>query len=255
MATQVLSFSRPALGRRTLIGAGALALIATLGLSQIGRPDYTPLAANREVEMHVARVPIADLAELSKQSDAVVVGRVLAKGQTKMINAEGQQPAPFVALPAPSGLSAEKAAELKKAPAAPVRSNEGIITPPSGIPVTEYTVEVTRAMSGKLKKGEKITLSQIGGEIKIPLGQGAPTLTRTMIAEHDKLLVAGQEQVFFLSRGADGTFSTVGGPEGRFDIDARRNVQPVDAESPVGKAHKGLSLDSLETKTKSLRGV
>jgi hypothetical protein len=258
MATQIQSFSRPTLGRRTVIGASALALIATLGVaSQMGRPDYSGIAANQDVTMHVAYVPVQDLAELSKKTDAVVVGRVLAKGATKLIKTEGQQPQGFAPVGAPAGasLSQQKLDGLNNAPAAPARSREDIITPPGGIPVTEFTVEVTRALHGTFKKGDQLTLTQTGGEISIPLGAGAPTLKRTIMADHDPLLVQGQEQVFFLSRNTSGGFVVAGGPDGRFSLDAKRTIQPVDHGSPLGNSLKGESIDSLEAQVKAAKGA
>jgi hypothetical protein len=254
MAMQSLTFSRPAIGRRTLLGLGALALVATVGASQIGRPDYSDIPANQDVLMHVAYVPVKDLTELNAKSEAAVVGRVVAKGTTKMIKSEGQQPRAFTPLAPPSGLSAEKLDGLKDAPAAPLRSRENVITPPGGIPVTQFTIEVTRSLRGSFKKGDQFTLSQVGGEIQIPLGAGAPTLTRTIHADHDPLLVQGQEQVLFLSRGSDGTFNVAGGPDGRFSLDARRTIQPVDHASPVGLTLKGDTLDALEAKVKVTGG-
>jgi len=252
MATQILSFSRPAFGRRTLLGLGALAVVATLGASQIGRPDYSGLAANQDVLMHVAYVPMKDLAELNSKSEAAVVGRVVAKTATKLITTEGQKPQAFAPAPVPSGLSAEKLEGLKDAPAVPPRSRDNIITPQGGIPVTQFTIEVTRSLRGTLNKGDQITLNQVGGEIKIPLGAGAPTLTRTIYADHDPLLVQGQEQVLFLNRASDGTFNVAGGPDGRFSLDARRTIQPVDHASLVGASLKGETVDSLEARLRTL---
>ncbi|MDQ3810561.1 MAG: hypothetical protein M3336_09745 [Chloroflexota bacterium] len=254
MPTQVLSFARPALGRRALLGMGALALVATVGLSQVGRPDYSGLAANQDVVMHVAYTPMKDLGELTRKSDAAVIGRVVARGATRLIKPDRQQPQAFVPQAPLEGLSREKLEGLNNAPAAPARSRENIITPEGGIPVTQFTVEVTRPLQGSLSKGNKITLNQVGGEISIPLGPGAPTLKRTIFADHDPLLVVGQEQVLFLSRAGDGTFSITGGPDGRFNIDARRTLQPVDHGSLIGNSLKGVTIDSLEARVRTLKG-
>jgi hypothetical protein len=62
------------------VAAGALSLAALVSLSQIGAPNYSDLAANQVVEMHTSRLPVASLDELTKQSDAVVLGRVVASG-------------------------------------------------------------------------------------------------------------------------------------------------------------------------------
>src|SRR3989442_15771353 len=133
MATQVLSFSRPTLGRRgQILAAGALALIAFASVSRLGAPDYADLAANREVEFHTARLPIQDLAELTKKSDAAVVGRVVSKGAVHFVLPEGQQPRAFTPGGAPTDLPQSKLDGLKNVPAAPSRSQPGLITPPAG---------------------------------------------------------------------------------------------------------------------------
>ena len=83
---------------------------------------------------------------------------------------------------------------------------------------------------------------------------GLPTLSRTLVSEHDPLLVKGEEQVFFLSNGSDsGTFDVTGGPDGRFKVDARGLLQPVDDGSLVGQAHKGETVDSIAKKVNILR--
>jgi hypothetical protein len=239
------TFSHP-FGRRGLIvGAGALVVTATLFLGLAGAPDESSYAANREVEMHVARVPVQNLDELTKQSNAVVVGRVVSKGATKMIVPTSQQARPFTGAAIPSDIGKDKASQIKTTSEVS-RNQPNIITPPAGLPMTEYTLEVSQVLSGKLAKGSKVTVNQMGGEILIPLGDGAPTLHRTMVAEHDPLLVPGQEQVLFLTKEAGGTYHITGGPDGRFNLDAKKSLQPVDEGSPVGKAHKGHSIDDLQ---------
>jgi hypothetical protein len=256
MATQVLSFSRPSLGRRgQVLALGAMALIALAPLSQIGAPDYSALAANRMVEFHTSRLPIQDLAELTKKSDAAVLGRVVSKGAVHFVLPEKQQPRAFTPSAPPTDLPQSKLEGLKDAPAAPPRNEPGLVTPPAGIPVTQFTVEVTRSLFGELKVGQRITLEQAGGDITMSLGGNAPTLTRTIVAEHDPLLVTGQEQVLFVSKGANNTFVVTGGPDGRFSLDARRSLVPVDEGSPVGKAAKGETIDSFASKVKLLRGT
>jgi hypothetical protein len=231
----------------------ALAVTAFVVAGLQGRPDYTDLAANREVEMHVSRLPVQSLDELSKSSDAAVVGKVVAKGATRMITASGGAPQAFVPGRPVTGLSAEKAAGLKDAPAAPARSRDNIITPPGGIPITTYTIQVTRALQGGLKVGQQITLDQEGGDVQIPLGDGLPTVHRTLVAEHDPQLIQGQEQVFFLHSGNNGAFRVTGGPEGRFNLDAKKTLQPVDEGSPVGQAHKGSTVDDLQNQLNNLQ--
>jgi len=256
MTTQVFSFSRPTLGRRgRILAIGAMALMAIVPLSQVvGAPDYSDLAANREVEFHTARLPIQDLSELSNKSDAAVVGRVVSKGEVRFIKPDVQQPRAFTPSGPPSDLPKNKVAGLTDKAEAPSRNQPDVITPPAGIPVTQFTVEVTRSLQGDLKVGQRITLEQAGGEISMVLGGTAPTLKRTIVAEHDPLMVVGQEQVLFLTKGNNNAFVVTGGPDGRFSLDARRALQPVDEGSPVGKASKGEALESFATHVKQLRG-
>jgi hypothetical protein len=254
VTTHILSIARPPLGRRTLIALGsALAVTAFVYAGLQGAPNYDALAANREVEMHVARLPVENLAELAKKSDGAVVGRVVGKGATRFIQASGGTPRAFEPGAAPSGLSAEKAAELNGGPAAPARSRDNIVSSPNGIPITQFTLQVTRSLSGNLKAGEQITLEQEGGEVVIPLGAGLPDVHRTVVAEHDPLLVIGQEGVFFLSKGNNGSFRVTGGPDGRFLLDGKKTLKPVEEGSLVGQANKGLTVDDLQTKLNAVR--
>ena len=67
--------------------------------------------------------------------------------------------------------------------AAPARSNDGILTPPSGIPVTDFSIQVSQVLHGKLAPGARITVSQPGGQITLPSpsGSSAPALVRTLV--------------------------------------------------------------------------
>jgi hypothetical protein len=254
MAIQTRFFPHFGANRRFVFaGLGTLALASFVALSQIGAPDYSSLAANREVEMHTARLPVQDLAELGKQSDAVVVGRVIDSGKVHFIQAEGQKPR---ALELDGRLNElPKAKDAASGKPAPARSMEGILTPPNGIPVTDFTVEITSVLNGKLAKGAHITVSQAGGQIELPNppGSKAPTLVRTLVAEHDPLMTVGSEQVMFVAQNGDGSYRVAGGPDGRFKLDARRTLQPVDEGSPVGKTHKGDTVEGLQAKLKNVQ--
>src|SRR5437764_13103261 len=161
MATQALSFSRPTMGRRTQILAfGALALAALVPLSQMGAPNYSDLTANQVVEFHTARLPIQDLSELTKKSDAAVVGRVVSKGSVRFILPENQQPRAFTPSAPPSDLPKNKLDELKDTSPLPSRVEPGLVTPPTGIPVTQFPVEVPRNLHGSLKAGQRVTIEQ-----------------------------------------------------------------------------------------------
>ncbi len=255
MAMQ-LSTAFPSFGRRSLLAASAIALVAsaTFGAMRMATPDNSDMVQNLEVEMHTARVPVQDLGELTKKSDAVISGHVIAQGATKFIQINGGPAHALQPDPGLANLPANKKAGLKDAAPAGARSNAGIITPPAGIPVTQFTVEVTQVLNGKIAKGQQVIINQFGGTYQLALGPGLPTLSRTLVSEHDPLLVKGEEQVFFLSEGSDsGTFDVTGGPDGRFKVDARGLLQPVDEGSPVGQAHKGETVDSIAKKVNLLR--
>jgi hypothetical protein len=256
MSMQLIPVTRLAARRYGLIVLSAFAIFSalTIGAVRVTAPDNSELVTDLEVEMHAARIPIKDLAELTRKSEAVISGRVIARGPTQFMPFSGGSPHPFQPEPTPANLPGWKVAGLKDRPGALTHAHDKIIAPPQGIPMTQFTVEVTEVVSGKLVKGQHITINQPGGTYQIPLGRGAPTVTRTLVAEHDPLLIPGSEQVFFLSSsGQNGTFTVTGGPDGRFKLDARRTLQPVDEGSPVGAAHKGETLDSLATKVNSLR--
>ncbi|HLZ27813.1 MAG TPA: hypothetical protein VKV73_10875 [Chloroflexota bacterium] len=253
MAVQMLTAQRSVPSRRVmLVAAGALALAALVPLSQIGAPDYSGLAANQVVEMHTSRLPVASLDELTKHSDAVVLGRVVASGAVHFIQAEGQKPAALQPDARLAGLAkAKDAAGIAAAP----RSDTGILTPPKGIPVTDFTVQISQVLNGSLVQGSTITVSQPGGQITLPSPKGstAPTLVRTLVAEHDPQMVVGQEQVLFLQRSSDGTFHVTGGPDGRFSLDARRTLKPTDENTTLGASLKGQTLARLVQNVNSIK--
>ena len=241
----------PSFGRRGLLAASAIALFAsaTFGAIRQTTPDNSDMVQDLVVEMHTTRVPVKDLGELTKQSDAVISGHVIAQGATKFIQITGGPAHALQPDPGLANLPANKKAGLKDAAPAGARSNAGLITPPAGIPVTQFTVEVGQVINGKIAKGQHVIINQFGGTYQLPLGPGLPTLSRTVVSEHDPLLVKGEEQVFFLKNGSDnGTFDITGGPDGRFKVDARGLLQPVDEGSPVGQAHKGETVESLAKK-------
>jgi hypothetical protein len=253
METQLLTLQRWAPDRRMLLaGAGALALAALVSLSQIGAPDYSDMAANREVEMHTARLPAASLNDLTKQSDAVVVGRVVASGNVHFIQAEGQKPLGLQPDARLASISKSKdAAKL----AAPARNNDGILTPPTGIPVTDFRIQVSQVLHGKITAGSTIMVSQPGGTITLPqpAGSKAPALVRTLVAEHDPLMIVGAQQVLFLQKASDGSFHVTSGPDGRFSLDARGTLKPIDETAPVGASQKGQTLQQLQSKVTTIQ--
>jgi hypothetical protein len=247
MATQFPIFAHPV--RSLLAGAGAIALAGTVYLGAHSYADFQDYAANHEVEIHVARTPIQNLEELNSKSDAVVVGRIVGTGGTHFILPEAREPHAFTRdAKIPAGVSPEKLAAAQGSYAPPSRSQAGLITPPPGIPTTDYNLEVTQVLRGNVAQGSKITINQLGGVIHMDIAPGVPSITRTLFAEHDPIMVHGQEHVLFLTKGTDGVFRATGGPDGRFKLDAKKTLQPVDGDSPVGSSLRGQTLDDLRGK-------
>jgi hypothetical protein len=250
MATQFPIFAHPV--RSLLAGAGVLALASTVYFGAHSYADFQEYAANHDVEIHVARIPIKNLEELNSKSDAVVLGRVVGTGGTHFILPEAHQPQAFTRdTKIPAGVSPEKVAAAQGSYAPPSRAQGGLITPPPGIPTTDYNFEVTQVLRGNVAQGSKITVNQLGGVIHMDIAPGVPSVTRTLFAEHDATMVQGQEQVLFLTKGTDGVFRATGGPDGRFKLDARKTLEPVDGESLVGQSLKGQTLEDLRGKVGS----
>jgi hypothetical protein len=243
MRTSIVSQLRFPLRFALAISAGALALAAGVLFSAATTGEDSSLTLYRDVEMHVARMPAASLKDLLMESDAVVVGRVVAKGETHFLGTDSAAPRPVTPAALPAGLPKEQADALAQANAS--GPDDGIARPPRGIPMTTFQIEVTRVLKGTVVKGSSIAVTQPGGDVQIPLGAGRPTLQRKVVAEHDPLMLQGQEHVLFLD-GSDGNFTIAGGPDGRFNLDARRTLQPIDEGSAVGKAQKGKTVDELE---------
>src|SRR5579872_3096323 len=126
MAIQFPTFRRRTIDRRLLVaGAAALAFVAYVPMTQIGAPDYTDLAANQFVEMHAARLPVKDINELTKQSDAVIVARVVSAAPARFVQTDNQAPLPLKGDPRLGSIGKSKDAPALNG--APTRSNDGII--------------------------------------------------------------------------------------------------------------------------------
>src|SRR5262249_51574024 len=87
-----------------------------------------------------------------------------------------------------------------------------------GLPVTQFTVQITTVISGQAAANGQIVVTQPGGPIDLPTYPHGPKLHRIIEVGHDHLIKPGEEQVFFLSPAADGTYFVVGGPQGRFFV-------------------------------------
>jgi hypothetical protein len=113
--------------------------------------------------------------------------------------------------------------------------------------MTPYTIEVVRAVRGGAAPGSRITVVQWGGTVELPaLQDGGAKRTVTYQDDDDPLLAVGpQSHLLFLQRRADGSYAVVGGPQGRFAVDAGGRLEPVAGGSPAGKALRGETVDAL----------
>src|SRR5262249_17100246 len=121
----------------------------------------------------------ADVTDLTKASQAVAHVRVVRVGATHTV--QFGRSSPGVA-PRPSG-NADKdkgGAQMSTTPAG---------SAPTGILKTDSTVEVLDNVRGAgLKKGDHITISQIGGQVATQRPDGRPASLLVANAEHDPLM-------------------------------------------------------------------
>ncbi len=244
MTSHMLRFSRISIGRLVLVvGTGALLAAAVV----IGR-DYRALhqrAGEREVEVGAVYRAIPDLAAVTRESDVVAVGRVVAQGATRVLRQPDQSPAP-VASPTPGRRGAAGSGGPVEEPSAGKNPGADYDTP-----VTDYTVVVDRVLQGRVAAGSRLTVTQPGGRLELPTFRGGPKLKRTFVFEEDPLMAVGEEHVFFLKQAPDGSYYVVGGPQGRFQVRDGR-AEPVAPGSPLGRAHPGEPLEDFLARVRAV---
>jgi hypothetical protein len=120
---------------------------------------------------------------------------------------------------------------------------------PTGILKTDFTVEVLDNLHGAgIKKGDTITVSQLGGQIATRRPDGVATSELVANAEHDQLMQVGDEEVLFLNQDkASGAYFTTGGGMGRFKVAANGTLTAVDHESPIAKVANGKPASFLKS--------
>jgi hypothetical protein len=113
----------------------------------------------------------------------------------------------------------------------PLTSTVGADLKQAGLLHTDFTVEVVDSVRGGLKKGERVTVTQLGGTED----NGAVINT-----EHDALMQVGAQEVMFLKKDAQsGKFFTTGGGQGRFTVQSNGTLSPVDAHSAIARLATG----------------
>jgi len=197
-----------------LAGVGtAVALVAGLP-GAIGGGDDRP-----DVRIHEAAADypaFSDLGALDRSSSSVVRGVVESVGAPYRVVPPGL---PIDQLPA------HKAAHV-------------------GVVQTDVTVKVTRTLSGADLTGERIVVSQPGGQIG----------DDRIVVEEEPATEKGEPYVLFLTRFPDGTFGIVGGPQGRYQVkdDKLVNLGDHTRGKGVGRQLHGLKLADLERDYRSL---
>lgn len=199
-------------------------------------------ASNRVVEVGATYRLVPNLDTLTRQSDLVVVGRVVDKGSTHLIaQPTGQSQAASNAGvgPVPADKGSLAASQQASSP-----QQSSSVLPDQSIPETTYTVQIVSVMHGAAPASGRIRVNLPGGLVTLPTFPMGPRLQRTLVWENNPLFTAGEQEVLFLHQNADGSYSVVGGPQGRFTI-AHGSVHPIDSAAPLAKGHDGESVSGF----------
>jgi hypothetical protein len=173
-----------------------------------------------------------DVTELTKASQAVAQVKVLSAGKSYVVPFDAAQ----VVVTAPLN-------DGKKNQAGATSAIPAIAPQAQGLMHTDFTVEVTDAVRGTLKRGQQIVVTQIGGT-----EDGGAVLQ----AEHDSLLQIGATEVMFLRQDAkSGKFFTTGGGQGRFTVQQNGTLSAVDAHSPLARLITGKPASFLNSAAKA----
>jgi hypothetical protein len=219
---------------------GVLAAVGVIAFNQ-----YQALvqdARNQVVEVGATYTLVPSLAALTKQSDLVIVGRVVGNGSTHLI----AQPTTQNGASANAGMGPVPLdkANLATTQQAPTSQQSNSPLPDQSIPETSYTIQIVQVISGTAPASSRIRVNLPGGLVTLPTFPMGPRLQRTMVWENNPLFVAGEQETLFLHRNADGSYAVVGGPQGRFTI-VNGAVHPIDAAAPLAKGHDGESLNAF----------
>jgi hypothetical protein len=255
MMMHSLSLSPAPSPRRLILlaGAGALAVAATL--ATVRYMQIVQSAENRTVEISTSYRGFTTLESLAREADLVVVGHAIDGGKTRRVAPPTQQAVAFQANPT-TNAPGDKSQLSSKGNQGSIGVKPGDPPPPSmDSVVTDYTIEVSRVISGQVQPGAHITLTQSGGPIDLPTFPGGPTLHRTIQSEHDPLIQKGQEHVLFLGHAKDGTYYVLGGPQGRLTLDNGGKVHPIDPATPALRGKNGTTLESLAIEVQKARNV
>jgi hypothetical protein len=244
LPTTLHALRRP---QRLALLAGLAAMLALTSATGARLYQLEQAAHNRTVEIATSYKTFDSLATLTRQSDLVLVGRVVAQSPTRLVAQPKPVPQPFTPASTtnlPPSKAARSQAELAAAAIPPTLANDAP-PPPQTQPQTDYTIEVGRVLKGTLATGARITVSQSGGTLELPTFPGGPTLSRTFVTEHDQLMAAGEQHLLFLGRTPAGGYYIVGGAQGRFALEPGGRLRPIDPATAIARQHTGATLESL----------
>lgn len=229
--------------KRIIIGLGSVAAVLAIGSAALLNGS---LITQRDEAVYMTDGPtFADVADLTKASKAVAHVRILSAGQSYVVPFDN---ATTVVSPRPTdnGPKGQAGPQLSSIPGA-TNIDKGIVK-------TDFTAEVLdNVRGGALKKGDRITLSQIGGTITRPQPNGGRTSIVAAQAEHDPLLKVGDEEFVFLNQDTTtGKYFTTGGGVGRFKVQGNGSVVAVDHDSPLARQINGRPANQLKSTVQSI---
>jgi hypothetical protein len=232
------SFRMLGYARRIALIVGLMALALVAGVAGRFYLDLQDFAQDRVVEVGATYLPYDNVAAMTRDTDLVVLGRVIGEGKTHLVRQSLDRPRPFQA-PAAETLPAGK-------------NDSGVLAQPSSatsgqsfdLPVTTFTIAVERVLHGTAQP-KQLTVTQPGGKLATPTFPGGPQITRTVQFEHDPALQSGDRHLLFLRAAGDGTYYIVGGPQGRLTIDRTEKVHPIDRAAPAVRCRDGVRMDVL----------
>ncbi len=120
-------------------------------------------------------------------------------------------------------------------------------TPGSSLPTTQFPFDIEQVVRGAVASGSsRITLLQPGGATQVPIFlPGGPTRSRVVQFEDDSLMSSGDRYVLFLQSATDGSYTVVGGAQGRLSIDDQNRVHPLHPGIPPTRDHDGQALNAF----------
>jgi len=231
------------MNKRIILGISSVAAVLAIGASTVALTGFG-MTERSDVTYMTDGPSFADVADLTKASKAVAHVRVVSMGASHTIAFDK---AAAVVSERPNGNPDKDkgGAQLSTTPAG---------TPPTGILKTDFVVEVLDNVRGPgLKKGDQITVSQIGGQIATKRPDGTAGTQIVANAEHDPLMKVGDEEVLFLNQDkASGAYFTTGGGMGRFNIAANGTLTAVDHDSPIARVANGKPASFLTNAVKAV---